>query len=482
MFRINKVIAYIHLTILMIALLYYNFFSFGLSSTLILTIVSTVFISTLLFFSRYENINELRRNFLKHSNFFIIGFLIVSFQSHIDYYLGNIEKVELTLATSDIAVAKSMVISLIGLLCFFIGYAITKKPDIYREKSKESHLISTKLISFLIFIFLLLYLINIDPRYLYGGYGTYGMGLNALYFSLLFKCSYIALITQKIINSNAMNKNINSVFSYVKYIGYTNLLFLFIYLLPVLISGDRGDIIVFALLLAVGYVIICDKKINYFKGVIIIISASFFITILGVARSFNSTYDSGFINNINKALSKDSKEINSILPATSELAISSKALHYSVEYVPEYYGYLYVDFHIKSLLSIIPLSANIYPYLFNDISNKYNSSDAYVTWLIERVESPSSGHGTSILADFYLSYGLIGVSFGMLLFGSLLRYCEQQIVVKNNTHLFLLVTSIVIFCYCVYLSRSSVVQLFRQIVWTWVIVKLNQSMLKRVGR
>ena len=41
--------------------------------------------------------------------------------------------------------------------------------------------------------------------------------------------------------------------------------------------------------------------------------------------------------------------MNTIIPATSELAEPVKALHYSIEYVPEYHDYLYTRFPVTAL-------------------------------------------------------------------------------------------------------------------------------------
>lgn len=475
MVRTNQVIVFINITVLILALFVYNFVSYGFNDNFVFYMLLAVTIVTFIFFLKQEPISVLRKNFFKHSNLFLIGFFIVSFQKYLDYYLGYIHKNDLFMAVSENAVAKSMLVAFIGLVSFYIGFFIRKNN--YRKGVSVFKKTGTEIISILSIFFLFAFLFNVNPAYVFGGYGIFDMGTNAVYFSILFKASYFALIIQKIINIKQSNDKLISVFSYLKSIGYINIILLSLYLSVVILSGDRGDIIVFSLLLLIGYLISTGKKFGLVKSVVIIGCASLLLTILGIARSFNTSEDSSFITNISKAINSESEKAQdeSIIPATSELAASVKAIQYSIEYVPEYHDYLYARFPITSLIGIIPLSSNIFPYVFEDTSLKYTSSDNFVTWLIVGVEDPTSGQGTSLLADFYLSYGLNGIIFGMIFFGWLVRYCEQQIDIENNERLIFFIISIIVFCSSVYLARSSLFSLMRLISWTWLIVFFNKK-------
>lgn len=478
--NVNSLIFLVNITILTLVLFFYIFFEYSLSNTFILFFISMAFILLFIFFLRVERNEILKKNYFKHSVLVLLGFFVVSFQKYIDYYLGYIDKNELLMLVSEDSAAKSLIIAFLGLVSFFIGYILkSNKLNITSRNYFQST--STQILTFLSVIFLLFFLFTVNPLYVMGGYGIYDMGSNAIYFSLLFKASYFALIIQKIINISNSNLLLNNLFDYIKSIGYFNIGLYFIYISIVLLSGDRGDFITLSLLLLIGYINVTGKKISRFFSILMICSAAFFITLLGVARSFNTLENTSFTSNISKALTGESNkhQSNSILPFTAELGDSIKTLHYSVEYVPTQYDYLYSRFHFQAILGIIPFSSYISPLIFNDSSEKYTSSDRYITWLIEG-DNWNTGHGTSMIADFYLSYGVLGVIFGMGFFGWLIRYCEQHMQLKDNKYLILLITSVVIFSSSIYLARSSLLPPIRLIVWIWILMLLNEWLNKRL--
>ncbi|MGP9710915.1 O-antigen polysaccharide polymerase Wzy [Psychrobacter sp. AOP29-E1-7] len=475
MIRANHAIIFLNTIVLILALFVYNFVSYSFSDDFVFYVLLVVMIITIIFFFKNEPILALRKNFFKHSNLVLIGLFIVGFQKYLDYYLGYIHKYDLFMNVSENSVAKSMIVALIGLTSFYIGFLI--KKDSYQKSLVVFKSTQTKLISILSSFFLLAFLFNVNPAYVFGGYGIYDMGINAVYFSVLFKASYFALVIQKIINIKQSNTKLSGVSNYLKFIGNTNIILLCLYLLVVILSGDRGDIIVFSLLLLIGYLISTGKKFGLVKSAVIIGCASLLLTTLGIARSFNSSENSSFIQNINKAINGEGErsQHKSIIPATSELAESVKAIHYSIEYVPKHHDYLYTRFPVTALISVIPFSSSIFPYVFEDTSLKYTSSDNFVTWLIVGVDNPASGQGTSLLADFYLSYGISGIIFGMLFFGWLVRYCEQQLDIEKNERLIFFIISIIVFCSSIYLARSSLFSPIRLISWTWLIVVFNKK-------
>lgn len=480
MINTNSLIFFINSMALFIVLICYIFFEFEFSDNLIFFILLLVLTLLVVFCFKKENNNALRNNLFKHSTLFLIGLLVVNFQKYLDYYLGYIDETSLLQYVSENTAIKSIFLGLIGLLSFLIGYLLgIKKTKVYKNFNNNN----TFFLSILNTFFLMGFLVFINPLYVYGGYGIHEMGLNAVYFSVLFKSSVFALIIQKIINSN-LKEVVNLNFYYfVKYIGIYNIFLILFYLSIVLLSGDRGDIIQFSLLFLIAYINITGRKINRLKSMVMIFLAAFFITILGMARSFNSIENTSFLENINKSLLGESNkvEVPSIIPVTAELSDSIKALHYSVEYVPNTYDYMYSRFHFQAILGIVPFSSNISNFIFSNNSVEYQSSDSYITWLIEG-DNPTTGHGTSIIADFYLSYGLIGVVLGMFSVGWLLRFCEQNIILKNNRYLIFLIISIVFFCSSIYLARSSIFPSIRLIVWVWILMLLNEWLNKRLAK
>lgn len=481
--NINSLIFIINFSFLIIVILFYNFFDYIFNDRLIFYVLSTVFMLLLLFSLRAERHGILRKNFFKHSTLVLLGLVVVCFQRYLDYYLGYIDKSELLLQVSDEAASKSLLISLIGLISFFLGFFLKKNNysvSIGKEYFKATN---TNFLTILSLFFLLGFLLTVNPLYVFGGYGIYDMGLTAIYYTVLFKASIFALIIQKVINLSKIENSIKSFWVFIKGVGYINILMILIYSSVVVLSGDRGDVIAFGLLMIIGYMNSSNKKIKRIQSIFLISVAAFIITILGIARSFNSSEDSSFINNISKSFSEESKSNNtkSILPATAELSVSVKALQYSVEYVPSQYDYVYSRFHVQAILSVIPFSSILIPYIYNDNSFKYNSSDDYVTWLIAG-DNSTSGEGTSTVADFYLSYGLLGVILGMGFFGWLIRYSEQHIEFSQSKYLIVIIISIVMFTSSIFLSRTSLFASVRLIVWIWVLLISNKWLNSRLNR
>ncbi len=476
----NNLIFIINLMIITTALILYGFFDYLLSNTLVFIVLFASFSLAILFSLRSEKYEILRKNYFKHSTLVLLGIFIVSFQKYLDFYLGYIDKSELLMQVSEESAVKGLIIAFLGLVSFFIGYLL-KSNKINTGGENYFKKTSTQFLSILSFVFLLGFLLTINPLYVMGGYGIHSIGNNAVYFSLLFKASYFSLIIQKVINYS--NSIVNNIFDYIKCIGFFNVGLLVVYISVVLLSGDRGDFVTFLLLLLIGYINSTGKKISRSISILIICVAAFFVTLLGVARSFNTLENTSFTSNISKALAGESNkhQADSILPFTAELGDSVKALHYSVEYVPTHYDYLYSRFHFQAILGVVPFSSYISPFLFKDTSEKYTSSDSYITWLIEG-ENPQTGHGTSIIADFYLSYGVFGVIFGMGFFGWLIRYCEQHMQLKNNRYLILLIISFVIFSSSIYLSRSSLLPPIRLIVWIWALMLLNRWLNQKLSK
>lgn len=478
----NVIILIINFFTLIGMLFTYYFMEPMLNDSFVIIILSITVILTILFYLKSENESILRNNFFKHSNLVLIGLLTVNFQKYLDYLLNYIYETDLLLGVSQATGIKSLLLALIGLICFFIGYLV-KMPLNYNKAVAVTKLTNTTFLSLIAITCLVGFILTVNPAYVLGGYAIYDMGLMAVYFSVLFKASYFALAIQKFINLKVRNCSVSGLFSFIKQMGIFNLLILFIYLIIVLLSGDRGDIIAFSLLILMGYMLVTGKKFGLIKSTVMILIASTFITLLGIARSFNVESNLSFGEKITRAIAGESNlgKVDSILPVTAELAGSVKALLYSVEFVPSMYDYFYGRFQLQAIFSIFPFSNSINEIIFKDNSSKNTSSDSYVTWLIEG-DYALTGHGTSILADFYLSFGVLGVVVGMLFFGWLVRYSEQQTRIEDSRALLGIIVSVVIFCFSIYLARSSLFSFFRLIIWIWILLSLNRWFLKNIKR
>lgn len=470
---INKMLVFIFWFFLILVSIIYYFIDIEFSNYFLMTGIIFILACTIFFLIRVEPVRPLRNQFLKHSTFAVIGLLVVNFQNYFDFLMQNIDETHLIMATNREAIVKSMIISIAGMLAFYISF-LTKKNKIAHRATPVNFIGNSGVgLTILSSIMLFFYLFNVNKLYIFGGYGRFDMGITATYFSYLFRVSFFAIIIQKIINSNGINPSLFGWHDYFRYIGFMNILIMIIYLTTVVLSGDRGDLIGFGFLMLFGYIYTTKKKINIIQGLIILFLAATLITTLGIARSFNET-NSDFFEKIQLSLNGDSNKAEhpSVIPATSELAGSVKALHYSVYNVPNYHDYLYTRFQVQALLSIIPFTGTIIEEIYDDSSMKYNSSDSFVTWLIQG-DNPETGHGTSIVADFYLSFGFFGVVIGMMFYGWIIRYSELKMVERELFGIFSLILTIVLFSYSLYIARSSLFSIFRLVFWIWFLLYAN---------
>lgn len=442
----------------------------SMDKEVILILLSLVGVSTYLFFQKREKEFALKGQFLKHSTFAIVGILIVNFQYYIDYLIDNIPDTNSFIFVNPQIVVKTLTLSFIGLLMFFIGYLSYKKKSNYINKPQQTY--STKFLEVLLLVFLVLYFVTIDMNYVLGGYGSTDMGAGVIYITLLFKIFTIAIIIQKSRNLILEGKQKISLPYYLHHLGYIVNISLILYLLTVLFSGDRGPLIMFTLIVVSGFLFVTKRKIKLRYGVILLLIGASLITILGVARTFGSNLS--FTDKIQMAFQENpfSSEV-SFLPQTKELAGSVKATHHAVDYVPDKHDFLYGRFQFQQLITVVPFFSNFNSLIFSDISQKYAGSASFVTWIFQG-DFPTYGNGTSAIADFYFDFGLIGVVIGMFFFGYTMRYAEIKMYVDQMPGLFSHSFLMVYIGSAIFISRSSFLFEFRSVVWVFIILIVNQ--------
>tara|TARA_R110002050_G_scaffold300443_1_gene469814 strand:- start:23 stop:1459 length:1437 start_codon:yes stop_codon:yes gene_type:complete len=462
----------IFLLILFIA--FYNVTPNIMDSDVMLVILIVLLLSTILFFTRNEKINALKGQFLKHSNLVVLGLLIVHFQMYADFILGYTGMSDSFIWVNESIVIKSMTLATIGLLCFYLGF-LSYNKDFKRNGGKrikpQYEYISVKFLMYISTLVLLIYFATVNPKYIMGHYGAVQKGAIATYMSLLFNLLIFGVIIQSCRNLFARNKIPKNFIEYTRFMGFHLLLVLGIYLLSVLISGDRGPLITFGLCYISGYFFLTKRKLSFTKGVMLFSVGALIITILGVARSFDKNLD--FNQKINNAVFHSENEENSILPSTKELAVSIRTLHYSVNYISQGNELLYGRFQYQHIMASLPFSYIFNALIFEDTSFKFKGPASFVTW-IHQGDFRTYGIGTSAMVDFYLDFGLMGVIFGMFIFGFFIRFAEVNFYSYSYLNLFSHIFIIVYLCNAIYISRSSVLFGFRTVVWILILLLINK--------
>lgn len=436
-------------------------------------------VALFLFVKRKETTTFLNGQFLKHSTLFLVGFLIVHFQYIIDYLIDNVDDTNFFIWVNRSVVIRGLLISSLGLISFLLGYLIFNSKKKKLSKRNKEITVTTTGLKIAASVSLLIYFLTVNPLYLLGYYGSEEMGSTATYAVLIFTLTISAIIIQTCRNLRLNNLTNLSFRFYFKELGVITLSLIGVYLLSVLLSGDRGPIITMSLTFLTGYLFVSGKKISFKFGVIAVFCGALAISILGEVR--NQSKDMTFSSKIQDALDqKKAGNESSFLPPTQELATSIRTLHAAINYVPEQEGFFLGRFQFQQVAVSIPFARFFLEQVYKSNDIKYAGSAFYITW-INQGNYPNSGDGTSCVVDFYLDFGVFGVMVGMFLFGYMTRFMETAFFSGEPISLFLHVLSVVYISDAIYISRSSVLFELKYVIWTFAILYLNKMIFKKTS-
>jgi hypothetical protein len=440
----------------------------------ILCLMILVGVTVLQFGFSNDSTKNISNKYFRHSFLFLFSYLIVHYQYYIDFLLGYVDNRRFDIWVNEKIVISAMILSTMGLFSFLIGYfSFNKKPI---NKYKLQMRLNIRPLEYLGIILLTLYFYFIDVKYLFGNYGRIFMGTEASYIIQVFEVVLLAIIIQNTMNfSSSRNLQIKFL-EFLKKQGVIFNILLLIYFISTIISGDRGPIIFYSIAIYSSYIYVTSKIVKPVIIIILLIIGTSTISILGIVRTVKS--ESSFISKLGFVLSSESQIVNrfgtnSFAPQTQNLAGSIKCLNYAVDYIPEKHRFMYGRFQLQQLTSVIPFFSFINRLFINENHWRYLNSSNFITW-ISQGENPYSGEGSTIVADFYLDFGFIGVIIGMFLAGYVMRYAELVMFHRYIPSLFQLTVSIVLISRTIYIPRSSLLILLKLVVWTYVVLLFNK--------
>lgn len=394
------------------------------------------------------------KNWFRLDVMFLLGYGIVHFQWPIMFSISGIYPEPFAkVSMSSFCVNYGTWLGAVGVVSWFFGHsllAIKTVPDIVEYS------FNYKKLFWLTIILNGLFLSTAGSDYLSGGVykgsggSAAGEGISA-YFQLLLAIS-ILVITAIIILNNKNNFKINSM-AWLLNLDKKYLFLTISYILLFLSIGDRGSAIqvIFAFLILFGSLI---RSITFIELIIMCVIGAILLTLIGLGRS---ALDSQ--NILSSGI--DNFEMTSGYDITLELANSIRTLYSTLSAVPQYHDYFYGKLWLDKTLSIIPFAQNIYLQLSEDVAYEMGSS-AYITYLKFGL-NPPSGEGTSLVADIFINFGLVGVLFCLFLLGMFFKKVENELKLQQNYYWMIIAALLGSMAF--YLGRGSLFEPFRFIVW-----------------
>ena len=447
----------------------------------VLKILLFIFLLSLVVFALCKN-NEicLSNQWFKHSTIFLLGYCIVHFQLYFDIFFNDLSPSDSFLFVNRNVIIKSVTISLIGLLSFFIGYlcyCVIPHKAIMNNRRILPKIRNPLILVGISLTIILLFIATTDLNYFNGGYLEYyrankSPGIFYFYLTMLIEALLHSIILQTSYNIKKNGEKC-SFFQYFFKIGLGNFPIL-IYVALMMCAGDRGPVLTLCLGFFAGFIYISQMKVKLYIFILCTVLGGISITLLGVIRNIDSGLS--FREKLVVSIIEDKKHgylVDTFSPLTYELASSVRTVHISIDNVPQKYSYRYGQFQFNQLTSIVPGLSGLINNIV-DIPQKYRSSADYITWLSEG-ESADAGAGSSCIADLYLDFGSWGVIVGMLILGLLLKRCEQGWYIKDEISLFSLCFSYYFLINALYISRSSILSTLRPIVLIFIILYLYEN-------
>lgn len=406
---------------------------------------------------------------LKPSYLFVAAYLAVNFQYLLDLRLG-LKTISSIRFIHDNILNQCTVLAILGLLAFTIGYGMKplgKREEDYCINDQGSNVKSSfpPLIVFIQIIVFVLFFMTTDIAALLSGTG-YGATDASAFENLLYVMNAIVVLFVARTSSSH-----TSFSSFIKRFPIVSLIVFIIYCLLRFVSGDRGPFVYSLLLFFFGYLYYSRKKLRLITILGLLLGSMVLIALIGIARGLDTNISFG--NRMSDAYDQFStsgrftKGDETVLSFTDELGFSfyvNQVDVYAIEAKGEPYHYL--SYPIFSILSGIPFMPGLIQKSFG-VSPENFSSAGFANYQYFGGYERNWGIGTSILGDFYLSFGFIGVIMGLLLTGVFLRYLDSVILIKNkqSVKIYELLFVLLFAAKSIYMPRATVFLEMPRFIW-----------------
>ena len=414
---------------------------------------------------------------------FVISYSIVQFQIPLIHVLGfemNNDYFQWFIWGNKSVPNKSVIVSVIGLISFYIGYVIIRRKNFDENIHQTKQIRLLRANSYYWPIMAICYLSYIgfivtSGSYKYGVYAAGDEMAISSYFSTTFNNCLLGAIGLRLYYINSLQLPKISFSKYIRLMGMSLSAIVVWHLLFSFFVGDRGPIMMYGLMYF-GLFFMRWKRITFLQMVVFFIGASFVFSVISQVRTNTGKKD--FATRVQSVLSDDSKRSTNFkggaipLSQTVELAFSVRCLNHVMANVPSKYDYHYGYFQMEQIVSSIPFLSGFYNKYVGKGQKKYDGSSNFITYLIQG-NDPKYGDGRSSTADLYLDFGVFGVVAGLFLFGVFARRADFTLFHGGSVSLFFCLTALIYLTGAFYIGRSSILIFLQRTVQVYMILLVN---------
>lgn len=437
--------------------------------------VATIVNSALfLWFLRTRNVS-----FYSFSFIFVLGYLIVHLQVlTLEFFGFRMPNFTYDLFwASELIKNKTVLISAVGIVSYYFGYLLTSSGRITLSQTSAATGNDISNAFFLVFIAGLFYLLFFatSGEYRSGVYsGDGALGASA-YFYKIFNIALMAAIIVRLSYISSLGDNAaRNLFGYFHLVGWPLLSLTLWHICFSLYVGNREPVISYSLLLFSLYYIRLNK-LSVVKTAAYVLVFSTVLTVIGEvrqARHSGSDLASRYASASQSDKSKwyDEKIVGN---STIELALSMRTLNHTLINVPSRYDYQLGLFQLQKLIATVPGGAGLFNKLVYNGDKRYDGTSNFITYLIQG-DRPLYGDGTSITADLYIDFGIVGIVGGLLLLGCFMGKNEWRLAYgAQRANSFAWLVIVVFLSKSLFLSRSAILFEISRIILIFAFIHLN---------
>jgi len=400
-----------------------------------------------------------RGNYANFYTLFLFSFFFVNFFYPTILFPINPEMFPVfTLPFNDSYINKGTALAQLSASSFMLGVQCFKsKKQYFYLPNFISHIPTTKIALLLFLVFLL----TVGEEFLAGNFTAHS--IVSLYVNVLLSCMFI--LSPIIFFRNFKLQKQKWLF----YLTAAVYVFLFLSI------GDRGPALSLIITI-IGLYSFYVKKIPIKYLLVLGIAGFILMHIVGIGR-VTSIYDAEG-NIIARGLEKAKTEFvySTFYGTTESFVVNNRNLYVGMEFVEENginWGKTSI---LVSILSIFPFVQSA----FEKLVGVDLQTSAYFFTELAFGKNPSYGLGTNLVADIYISFGLIGCIISFYLLGRIVEFSRTRVLSKNDIY-----SNIIYFALLsnsIYYPRTGIFDPIRNIIWTSVIYfLLKKSKLLRIN-